>query len=98
MRKVMVLVALLALFAGPLMPQAAMAQNQPFGGQTMQVAFPTDVQNFKVPQWVSIGAWALIGGTLADTFLEGQYVTTAGVVVGALFGNWWYAERNWPFN
>ncbi|CAK0772515.1 exported hypothetical protein [uncultured Gammaproteobacteria bacterium] len=98
MRKVMVLMALLALFAGPLMPQTALAQNQPIGGQTLQVAFPTDVQNFRPPQWLSIGAWALIGGALADSFLEGQYVTAAGVVVGAMFGNWWYAERNWPFN
>ena len=106
-----ILVSIVAFLGITLLSTAAMAGStasagaiqpalltQDTVGQTQPVSLDTaDLRHLTLAQAVSIIGGAVVGGALADNFIEGRIFTIIGILVGASLGNEWYERGMWPF-
>jgi outer membrane lipoprotein SlyB len=91
----------LVLLGAPALARAQDMQANTTGTvQVTPVAFPgslEDVRNLSAGQAASILVGGSLGSLLAGSLLGGGVFGVVGAIVGAIGGNSWYEQRNWPF-
>ena len=97
-----VLVALsLAMPLAAAVPGTVWAQTRnqvvPPTPETRAAPAPADLNAIPLENWAAIGVGAVLGAVVIDAIGGGTLATVGGVIIGGLFGSWYYEKHYWPF-